>query len=153
MNNRGQRLPLVAQVARDREAAAAQGLADCQRRLAEHQARLQQLLAFRGEYTEQLQNAGSSGISGHQLQNYAAFLANLEHGIACSQQQLANLHEELQRQRDSWVMSRAKTQGLEAALQRYRLEQGRAEERREQAESDERALQGRWRTSDIEAGG
>jgi flagellar FliJ protein len=148
MDNRSQRLQPAAQVARDREDAAAQVLAECQRRLAEHQARLQQLLTFRSEYTEQFQNAGSSGISAHQLQNYTAFLASLEHAVVCSQQRLENLHAELQRQRDNWVMSRAKTQGLEAVIQRYHLEQGRAEERREQAESDERALQGRWRASD-----
>jgi flagellar FliJ protein len=140
-NNRIQRLQHAAQIARDRETSLAQGLADCQRRLAEHQARLQQLLTFRGEYSEQLQNAGRNGISAYQVQNYVAFLANLDHGIAYSQQQLKNLREEFQRQRNSWMISHAKAEGLAVVMQRYRLEQGRITDRREQSENDERALQ------------
>lgn len=142
MMNKVQRLQSAAQVAHTREDQATEALADSQRCLAEHQSRLQQLLDFRTEYAERLQVAGQQGIVGRQLRGYTAFLASLDAAISQAHQSLERLQEELQRRRQVWVTNRAKTQALEEVIHRYRLEQGRAEQRREQAESDERSLRG-----------
>lgn len=139
MQNKIQRLQPAVQVARSREDKAAGQLADFQRRLSEHQTRLQQLLSLRGEYAEQFQADGQIGLAARSLQDYMAFLGNLDRNIGQLQQYIQRLQEEFERKRRNWLASRAKTQALEGVIQRFRLEQSHHEARGEQLLIDEYA--------------
>lgn len=140
MTQKPHRLKAAAQVAQSREQEAVKALAEFQQRLAEQQNRLQQLLLFRGEYANQFQHEGSSGISARRFQDYAAFLNNLDQGIVQSRQQLAWLRQELQSKQRAWVQTHAKTKALEEVIERDRKAQLRHEDQREQRDSDERNL-------------
>ena len=140
MGNNSHRLQPAVQVAHRSEDSAAQALADSQRRLTEQQRRLQQLLEFRREYSDQLQSNGRGGITAPRLQTYMAFLAKLDHSIAQCRQSLESFRKEFQRKRHLWLQSHAKTQALEGLIQRDHQKQEQVENRREQTDSDERNL-------------
>lgn len=140
MGNKGHRLQPAVQVAQSKEDSAAKTLTEFQRRLAEHQARLQQLVEFRSDYAAQLECTGQNGISARRLQDYIAFLAKLDQSIVQSQQNVQRLQKEFQRRRNLWLMSHARTQALEGVIEKEQQQQERAQERREQIENDERNL-------------
>ncbi len=148
MADRAHRLEPAIQVARSREDEAARTFAEAQHRLVDQEAQLHQLLTFRREYAEQFQNAGRTGLLAHQLHNYTAFLANLDRSITQSRQQSECLQGECQRQHEHWLHKRARTQALQTVIEGYRREQGRIEEHREQAATDERALRGCWQMAE-----
>lgn len=128
------------QVARSREDTVARELAGFRHRLTEYQTRLAHLLGLRSDYAEQFQTLGSDGIGARQLQDYMAFLSNLDRNIMHLQRHIQQLQEQYERQYRTWVRNRAKTQALEGVIQRYRVEQRHLEDRHEQIEADERAL-------------
>ncbi len=132
----------AAQVAQNQEAKAARELVGFRRRLQEQQQRLQQLLAFRREYTEQLETVGKTGVVARQLRGVSDFVANLDRNIAQLQGHIQVLHEEFQRKRGLWQRSHARTQALENVIEGYRQEENQAADRREQADQDERGLRG-----------
>jgi len=142
------RLQPAVQLAQRREDSAAHALADFQRRLDEQQARLQQLLEFRREYSEQLNTSSRSGISSLRFHDYMVFLAKLDRSIAKSRQNLETLQREFQHKRHLWLMSHAKIQALEGVVKRDHREQERAQNRREQTDSDERNLRNYRGTSE-----
>lgn len=140
MRNKILGLQPAVQVAQSREDTAARELAEFQRRLSEQQSRLQHLLDLRGEYADQFQTLGGAGMGARRLQDYTAFLSNLDRNIVNLQRHIQQLREHFERQRRTWVMSRARTQALEEVVQRYRVQQRHLEDRHEQIEADERAL-------------
>jgi flagellar FliJ protein len=135
-------LQAAARVAQSHEQEAARALTASQKRFVEQQNRLQQLLAFRGEYATQFQAEGQGGISARRFQDYSAFLNNLDVGITQSQQQLERFRQELLRQQQTWVRTHAKARALGELIERDRKEQLRQEDQREQRDSDERNLRG-----------
>jgi len=135
-------LQAAVQAARSHEQEAAKALTESQKRFAEQQNRLQQLLVFRGEYATQFQSEGHGGISARRFQDYSAFLNNLDLGIAQSQQQLERYRQELLRKQQLWVQTHAKSKALGEVIERDRKAQLRQEDRREQRDSDERNLRG-----------
>lgn len=141
-NNKPHPLQAAAQVAQSREQAAVKALGESQQRLVDQENRLQQLLIFRGEYATEFQSEGSTGISPRRYQDYSAFLNHMDSGIVQVRQQLAWLEQELQRKRQAWIQSRAKTKALEEVMQRDRKIQLQQEDRREQRDNDEYNLRG-----------
>ena len=137
MSDKLRRLQPAAQAARCRQDAAARDLAGLQRRLREGQARLQQLLAFQAEYLQRFQCDGQAGLPARRLLDYTAFLAHLDRNIVQLHGHLRRLRVEFEGKRRVWAASRAKTQALETVMARYRFEEVRAEDRREQAEWDD----------------
>ncbi|HAO32744.1 MAG TPA: hypothetical protein DCQ84_07320, partial [Candidatus Competibacteraceae bacterium] len=61
----------------------------------------------------QFQNEGGGGISARRFQDYSAFLNNLDLGLTQSRHQLERLKQEIQRRRQEWVQTHAKTKALE----------------------------------------
>ncbi|MGB2681991.1 MAG: flagellar export protein FliJ [Candidatus Competibacter sp.] len=135
-------LQAAVNVAQAREEEAAKRLAESQQRLVEQQNRVEQLMFFRGEYAMQFQNEGGGGISARRFQDYSAFLNNLDLGLTQSRHQLERLKQEIQRRRQEWVQTHAKTKALEEVLARDQKAHARREDQREQRDSDERNLRG-----------
>ncbi|MFZ1494718.1 MAG: flagellar export protein FliJ [Candidatus Competibacter denitrificans] len=135
-------LQAAVDVARSREDQAVKLLAESQRNLREQETRLQQLLLFRGEYAVQFEaEGGSGGITARRFQDYAAFLNSLDHGITESKHQQERLREDLQRKRQHWVQTHARTKALQEVLARDQDAQRKREDQRAQRDSDERNLQ------------
>lgn len=141
MKDRIRTLQPAVDVAHEREQAAARQHAQARARLDEQRVRLEQLLAFRAEYAERLHQDGRGGLSARRLHDYLVFIGNLDANIAQLRRQI-EVHElEVAHARKAWQASRAKARALAEVIAHYRRESGRLEERREQAASDEFALQ------------
>lgn len=141
MEDKIRRLQPAVQVAGTQEDKAVKALAEQQRHLAQNQAQLQQLLSFRHDYLGQFQSVGQSGISGRRLHNYQVFLASLDTSITQSQRHVQVLEQGLQQKHSAWIQCRAKSHALKEILRNYQVAQNQAIARREQADTDERALQ------------
>jgi flagellar FliJ protein len=135
---KSQRLKPVTRVAENREQEAALAMAEAQQTLNECEARLNELVSYRAEYHMHYKAASSAGMEAAQIQDYRHFIAKLDQAIS---RQLAlvdgarNVYEETKRQ---WFATRSKSLALDKVVTRYRHEEARSVERREQGEADER---------------
>ena len=135
---KSQRLKPVTRVAENREQEAALAMAEAQQALNEREARLNELVGYRAEYHMRYKTASGVGMEAAQIQDYRHFIAKLDQAISG---QLAlveaarNVHEETKRQ---WFATRSKSMALGKVVTRYRHEEVRSAERREQGEADER---------------
>jgi flagellar protein FliJ len=135
---KSQRLKPVTRVAENREQEAALAMAEAQQALNEREARLNELLSYRAEYHMRYKTASSTGMEAAQIQDYRHFIAKLDQAISG---QLAlvegarGVYEETKRQ---WFATRSKSLALDKVVTRYRHQEVRSTERREQGEADER---------------
>lgn len=139
---RSQRLQPVTRVASMRERNAAQALGHSRHSMTECEARLTELLAYREEYTRRLQSAGGEGMNAREVNEYRTFLTRLNEAIAHQQQRMQLIRQEYEQTRRHWQAQRTHSLALDKVVARYRHQETRQGERREQRESDDRA-QGR----------
>ena len=136
---RSKRMQPVQRVARNREQAAVQKLGQSQQYLDVQKAKLEELRAYRDQYARDFEATSGSGLDAARLQDYRVFLNRL--GEAIRQQealiaQCQNQHEQTRRQ---WVETRGHSQAIDKVVDRYRRQEDRDLNRKEQQEQDERA--------------
>lgn len=136
---RSKRMQPVQQVAEGREQDAMHKLGQSQQYLDAQRAKLEELRAYRDQYTRDFADSGEGGVNATRMQDYRVFLNRLGEAIRQQEALLAqceNQHEENRRQ---WVDSRSHSQAIDKVVQRYRSEEQQVRERREQRELDEHA--------------
>jgi flagellar FliJ protein len=136
------RLKPVHRVAESREQTAAKELGDSTRYVHEQEARLEELRRYHAEYLERFHSAAKMGMSALQLQEYRAFLSKLERAIREQEaiiQDGRNVHKF---KKDNWQQKHVRTQALGKVIDRYKQAETKAEDKREQKESDDRNLRG-----------
>lgn len=136
---KSKRLEPVARVAEGRERRAAIELAKFQERLAEQEARYQELLAYRDDYARRFEKAGRDGFDAARMANYRRILIQLGEAIAFQEQRLTTLRRDGELLRRRWTDTHTRTAALDKAIERFRGDERRDADRREQGESDERA--------------
>ncbi|HKK14792.1 MAG TPA: flagellar export protein FliJ [Gammaproteobacteria bacterium] len=137
---RSDRMKPVVKVAEQRERAAARDFGECQQRLAEAEARLEELQGYRHEYGQRFQQSGGDGLSARRLHEYRTFLHRLNEAIAQQQALVGQLRQDCTAGHAQWLETRRRSQVLDKVVDRYRAQERREEDRREQQDSDERAL-------------
>ncbi|MCK7583248.1 MAG: flagellar export protein FliJ [Chromatiales bacterium] len=135
---KSKRLEPVARVAESRERRAAVELAKFRQRLEEQEARHRELLAFRDDYAHRFEQAGRDGFDAGCMANYRRILIQLGEAIAFQEQRLTALRRDCEQLRRRWTDTRTRTASLDKAIERFRGEERRDADRREQGESDER---------------
>ncbi|RRQ20920.1 flagellar export protein FliJ [Thiohalobacter thiocyanaticus] len=145
---RSKRIKPVVDVAERREQEQARRLGAAQRELEQQRQQLDQLIQYRDEYARQFENAGNTGLSVARLQDYRVFLARLNQAIDQQRQRISQSEQACEQQRQHWLASRTRAQALDKVADRYREEENQAQERRDQTESDEFALQRHQRNKD-----
>jgi len=129
----------VRRLAEEKERHLAQNLATFERRVAEAEAKLSELTYYKQDYEKRFSSRAAQGIGATELRDYQAFLARL--GEAIRQQtaivERARMDRDLQLAR--WRDAAQRTKAVEHVIERWRVEERRAHERREQRETDERA--------------
>jgi len=113
-------------------------MAEAQQALNEREARLNELVGYRAEYHMRYKAASSAGMEAAQIQDYRQFIAKLDQAISGQLvlvEGARNVYEETKRQ---WSATRSKSLALDKVVTRYRHEEVRSAERREQGEADER---------------
>lgn len=134
MNPRSQRLqPAVDQAHQKTEDALAK-LATLQQQLAKAEHQLGELERYRNEYAA----AGEGAVSVSALLNRQQFIARIDQAIAQQAAEIDRQHRRLDQMRDHWKQAHARESALGSVVAQHQEHERRAEERREQAEIDER---------------
>lgn len=136
---KSKRMEPVARVADQRERQAAVEMAEFRRFLDAQQAKLDELNNYRNDYARHFETAGRGGMDAARMADYRRILARLNDAIAYQEQRLVGLHNDYARVRQRWTDTHTRAAALEKVMERYRKEEQREGDRREQGESDERA--------------
>ena len=138
---RSRRMEPVARVAAHREQDAAKDLGKQQEVLAGQRAQLDELTQYRIDYAAQFQERAGGGVSATALQDYRQFLDKLDQAIQQQQMVIERQELEVERHRQRWLELRTRCNAMDKVVERFRSEERRAADRREQSETDERSAQ------------
>ncbi len=136
---RSKRLEPVHRLADDEERRLARSLATFDRRVAEAEAKLAELQQYRQEYERQFSARVEGGMGATALRDYQAFLARLSDAIRQQGALLERARAERELERTKWQEAATRAKAVDHVMERWRMEERQALERREQRESDERA--------------
>ncbi len=109
------------------------------RRVADLERQLEQLKTYRDEYVKNsIQDDGT--MDAVKLQNYRAFLGRLGDAIRQQLTLLDHARAEFENRRLEWSAKRIEAESLGRAIDRFRSEELRDAERREQRDGDDAAM-------------
>jgi flagellar FliJ protein len=134
MNPRSERLQPAVDQARQKTEDALAKLATQQQQLARAEHQLGELERYRSEYAA----AGDGAVSVSALLNRQQFIARIDQAIAQQAAEIDRQHRRLDQVRDHWQQAHARESALGSVIAQHQEHERRAEERREQAEIDER---------------
>lgn len=113
-------------------------------KLGEHNALLQReqnqlddLKQYRDEYLARFRQGDPMQMSAKKALDLRGFLAQLDQAIQAQQLQVNHSQQVVNRQQQNWLQARNKEQALDALMSRYRADEERKQQRREQRENDE----------------
>lgn len=143
---RSKRMQPVVEVTVQREREAAKRLGEAQQRMQATEQRLDELVRYRDEYTQQFANGGS--LTAARLRDYRVFLERLNQAVEQQRALVTRARQEADAQRQRWLDSHMRVQALGKVVERYRDEERGHQERRLQKESDQHTLNVRERKQD-----
>jgi len=108
-------------------------------RVAELEKQLDQLKVYREDYVRNLL-PDSGAIDVLKLQNYRTFLDRLGEALRQHEHILQNARTEYERRRVQWSEKKVEAESLSRAVDRFRSDERRVQEQREQREGDDIAL-------------
>jgi flagellar FliJ protein len=138
---RTERMEPVQQVMEDSERRHAQRLAEAQRRVAAAEQKLAELRRYHLEYAQAFGRQATAGATGLMLRDYQVFLGRLAEAVRQQSQFVAQAREEAAAETQHWQGAAQRARALETVVDRWRGEERRDVERRDQQETDERAQQ------------
>jgi flagellar protein FliJ len=133
VSSRANRLQPAADLARERQETAMQRLAEQQQRFAKAEQQLTELQRYRQEYADT-----SGGVSVSALLNRRQFVERIDQVISQQAIEVARQQRQLDHVRGQWHDAHSRERALGSVIDRYREQERKSEERREQAEIDER---------------
>jgi len=136
---KSKRLQPVIKIAQNREDDAALVLNEYRKVIDQQEAKLIELRQYHAEYTQRLNDSGRNGLNIAQINDYRCFIARLAVAVKQQEVQLASCEVELTEKYDAWMLTRMRHQALGKVVDRYQAQEHQESEKREQAESDERA--------------
>jgi flagellar FliJ protein len=113
-------------------------MAEAGRKVTELERQLEQLRVYRDEYVRNSQTNGA--MDAVKLQNYRSFLDRLGEALSQHQKSLDNARKEFEKRRVQWSEKRVEAESLNRVVDRFRKEEQRAADRREQREGDDAAM-------------
>jgi flagellar protein FliJ len=143
---RSKRMQSVVEVTANRERDAARRLGDLQHREQAAVQRLEELIRYREEYTQQF--ADGVSLPAARLQDYRVFLSRLNQAVEAQQTLVARARQECAAQRSRWLDIRSRVQALGKVALRYRDAERDEHDRREQKETDQRSSHTRKQDED-----
>jgi flagellar export protein FliJ len=114
-------------------------MAEAGRKVTDLERQLEQLQAYRDEYVRNSTQAAGA-IDAVKLQNYRTFLDRLGEALRQHLKSLEAARAEFDKRRALWSEKRIEAESLGRAVDRFRLEERRAADRREQREGDDAAM-------------
>jgi len=136
---RAKRMKPVQNLFDDTERRLALAVATIERKVAEAEAKLQELERYRGDYDKQFVQRAGRGIGATDLRDYQAFLGRLSEAIRQQQAVVKRAQSERDAERQRWQEAAKRAKALGHVVEQWQTEERRASDRREQRETDERA--------------
>lgn len=136
---KSERLKPVVHLAEARERDAARQLGQCQQMIHQREHRLEELLNFRREYQQRLQDEGNRGIDARTMQEYRAFIQKLDMAIVQQRGMIQTAVSDYESSKQAWTATRSRSRALGNVVDRYRQQERHDADRREQREVDERS--------------
>jgi flagellar FliJ protein len=136
---KSERFEPIRAVASNSAQALSAGVGEAGRRVAEIERQIEQLQTYRDDYLRHAADAGET-MDTVRFQNYRSFLERLGEALHAQGQALAAARAEYDRRHTLWREKRIEAESLGRAVDRFRQEERRAEDRGEQREADEAAL-------------
>jgi flagellar export protein FliJ len=109
------------------------------RKVADLERQLEQLQAYRDEYVRNSTQANGA-MDAVKLQNYRSFLGRLGDALSQHLKSLDNARKEFEKRRAQWSEKRIEAESLSRVVDRFRIEERHAADRREQREGDDAAM-------------
>jgi flagellar FliJ protein len=134
------RLQVLLDLAKRRLDAATQELYRLRMHWDEAQAKLDQLQAYRHEYSAGLDARLREGLPAYQVQDFRLFLAKLQRAIQAQAEEVARRQRAWEAEHEHWLDLRQREQALGVLEQRHERSEAQLEARREQKQQDEFAL-------------
>jgi flagellar export protein FliJ len=114
-------------------------MAEAGRKVTDLERQLQQLQTYRDEYVRNSTQSGGA-IDAVKLQNYRSFLERLGEAMRQHEKSLAAARAEFEKRRIIWSEKRIEAESLGRAVDRFKKEEQRAADAREQRDGDEAAM-------------
>ena len=140
---RAQRLQPVHELARETERSCAARVAGMERRLADSEARLQELRRYHGEYQQAWQSRASAGLEVRSVREYQTFMAKLAGALEAQLGIVERLRADCDQERQQLRQALAHRLALGKVIEKAHSEERAMEDRKVQRELDERAQYGR----------
>jgi len=134
---RSKRIQPVVRIAENREQDAARVLGESLKQLEAQEQRLQELTLYRDEYTRRFQNHAGGGMVPARMQDFRAFLVQLNQAIDQQRDVVERVRRESEQCRHQWLDQRTRAKALDKVVERYQREELRDADRREQKLLDE----------------
>ena len=118
---------------------AAQAFAQAQKRLLDEQDQLQQLLQYKKDYQQIMQNNGAQGMRAQSLAEFQEFIVRLDQSIEQQKQHIQQFKIQSELKRKEWQMTYQKAKAVDNLQHRLRQQTIKQQNKLEQKQSDEQA--------------
>jgi flagellar FliJ protein len=139
VTKRSERLSPILDLTENREKKSAEALGQSRKKLESARKGLDNLLQFRGNYAARFEKAANEGLGIRQVQEYRAFLEKINVAIADQERAVRKAERDENLQRAHWEADRQRMQGMRKVVDHSRTLEYAQEQKREQAEMDDRA--------------
>ncbi|HEU4623170.1 MAG TPA: flagellar export protein FliJ [Steroidobacteraceae bacterium] len=136
---RSKRMQTVERVVSDVERKRAEALAACERRVAESERKLAELESYQKTYAMQFNARAGSGIGAAGLRDFQTFMARLAEAVKQQAQIVSKARADRDAELKTWQHAAQRAEAVGGLVKRWQSEERRAEDKREQSESDERS--------------
>ena len=138
---RSERLDIVQQAAARSERDRAERVALAEKHLVEMQQKLTALEKYRGEYEAGFAARAGAGFGAAAVRDFQTFLARLGEALGQQRDLVAAARTALDAEKNQWREAAQRQHVVETLAERWQGEENRAADRRDQAMSDELAMQ------------
>ena len=134
---RSERLDVVQQATSRTERERAERVGAAERHLVEMQQKLAALEKYRSEYETGFKTRAGGGVDVVGMRDFQTFLAKLGEALTQQRELVAMAQRVLEAERSNWREAAQRAHVVETLAERWQSEESRAEDRRDQQESDE----------------
>lgn len=135
-------LHLVLDMERRREEQFAVRMQQARQQCEYQRKRLQGLESYRTEYLNNALNLGQNGLQSMRFGHYHAFIGKLDEGIGQQRIKLQRLEQVVQERQQQWLEKQQRRKAVEQLIEQKQREVNLKQQRTEQRNADEYALQG-----------
>ena len=139
LNMKSKRFEPIHEIASSSARDLSRAMADAGRKVTDLERQLEQLQLYRDEYVRNSTQSGGA-IDAVKLQNYRSFLDRLGEAMRQHERNLLAARAEYEKRRSLWSEKRIEAESLGRVVERFKKEEQRSADAREQREGDEVAM-------------